>query len=96
MARKKTTHKDVQYGVTYKAGTKEQRGGLYDEWADAVLAAFQHALGHGRANLDVVVYSEAGARWYGGDDAVTEYREDPESSVFQRFAVKVDDKGMVP
>lgn len=37
------------------------------------------------SSVDVLVWTEAGARWYGGDDAIERYREDPEASVFERI-----------
>jgi len=52
--------------------------------------------GRPRVNLDVLVWNEEGAEWYGGDDAVERYREDPEASVFERFEIKVNPVGMVP
>jgi len=37
--------------------------------------------------IDVCVYSEAGADFHGGDDAVKSYREDPDASVHERIEV---------
>jgi hypothetical protein len=52
--------------------------------------------GQSPVNLDVLIWSEKGALWYGGSDAVERYREDPEASVFERFKIKVNNVGMVP
>jgi hypothetical protein len=51
---------------------------------------------HGRpVNLDVLIQREAGAQWFGGDDAVEQYRDDPDASVFRRLEIKVNDMGRV-
>lgn len=81
-------HKDVEFHVgraIFKRG---------DEAAGLAVAL---AMSDGRPHfIDVVVYSRAGARAYGGDDGVTIYDEDPEASVFERIEVKADSKGRVP
>lgn len=47
--------------------------------------------------LDILVHSEAGARWVGGDDAVKRYREDPDASVFERYQIRgANFQGRVP
>ena len=50
----------------------------------------------GKARIDVLVYGEDGADAFGGSEAVDEYREDPEASVFRRFEIEVHDLGRVP
>lgn len=86
------THKDVEF-VVLGHGGKEQHFKRFDE---AAAFAFIQALQDGTwRNLSVLIWSEAGARWWGGDDAVEQYREDPDASVFQQLAVKVDDRGMI-
>jgi hypothetical protein len=85
------THPDVEY-VVEAAGT--ERG--YASFDEALSYAFSVALSAGRTNIDVLVYSEEGARAFGGDDAVEEYRDDPEASVFRRFELRVNDAGRVP
>jgi len=89
MARR--THKDVEYAVDDASGNQHTFK-TFDE-----AAAFAVSLaGSGRSvNLDVLVWSEAGARAVGGDDGVEEYREDPDASVFQRLEVKVNFVGRV-
>jgi len=88
-------HKDVEYFVDYG------RGGDYGERAhltaaEAAEAVVAQCMAHGEAVLDVVIFSEKGARAYGGDDAVERYREDPEASVFERFEFKCNAVGRVP
>lgn len=85
------THKDVEYHVE-ASGSRVQVFKLYSE---AATFAFTVASSRGYANLDVVIWSKAGARFYGGDDAVEQYEEDPEVSVFDRFEIKVNNVGRV-
>jgi hypothetical protein len=93
MARRKK-HKDVEFLVSSAGPALDEV--VYDTFAAAAEFALSHAIATGSADLDVLVYSEAGARWYGGDDAVDEYLEDPEASVFERFEIKVNAMGRVP
>lgn len=91
MARRKK-HKDVEYHVDRPDGSTVHT----NDPAEAALTALSVAMSRGEAVLDVVVWSESGARAYGGDDAVEQYREDPEASVFDRFEIKVNNVGRVP
>jgi hypothetical protein len=91
MARPKS-HKDVEFAVDDASG-KERIFKTFDE-----AAGFAVAIGVSRGervDLDVLVYSKAGARWVGGDDAVEQYEEDPEASVFERYEIKVNSAGRV-
>ena len=90
MARK--THPDVEYAVD-DAGGKERVFKTFDEAAGFALAV---AVGRGSSNLDVLIFSEKGAKFYGGDDAVDQYNEDPEASVFERFEIRVNAVGRIP
>lgn len=92
MSRPKT-HPDVDYAVD-DAGGNERVFKTFDEAAG--LAVSVALSGGGTVNLDVLVWSENGAEWYGGDDAVEQYNEDPEASVFERFEIKVNAVGRVP
>lgn len=47
------------------------------------------------ANIDVLIHSKAGARWYGGDDAAEQYAEDPDASVSDRIVVRAESVGRV-
>lgn len=85
-------HKDVEFAVDVNG--QEKTFGTFKEAAEA---AVQEAISHGETvNLDVLVWSEAGAEAWGGDDAVEQYEEDPEASVFERFEVSVNAVGRVP
>lgn len=91
MARK--THKDVEYAV---AGASIGRDSNFKTFDEAAAHAVVIALTRGKADIDVLIWSESGAKFYGGDDAVDQYNEDPEASVFERFEVRVNAVGRVP
>lgn len=90
MARSRT-HKDVEFAVDDDSG--QQR--TFRDFDEA--AGFAVAMGAtGRdVYLDVLIWSKAGARFYGGDDAVEQYEEDPEASVFERLEIRVNPIGRV-
>jgi hypothetical protein len=93
-----TTHKDVEFAVDDARG-KQRTFKKFDEaagFAISVAATLETTGDRGTSVLDVLVWSRAGAKWYGGDDAVEQYDEDPEASVFQRFEIKVTAQGRVP
>ncbi len=79
MAQRK--HKDVEYAVEDSSGN--------------AAFALSMAISNGEADLDVLIYSTWGAKFYGGTDAVAQYKEDPESSVFERFNITVNNEGRV-
>ena len=84
------SHKDVEYHVDLNGKTEVRK--KFDE---AAALAFAAAASRGEATLDVVIWSKAGARFYGGDDAVEQYEEDPEASVFERYEIKVNALGRI-
>lgn len=91
---KRLTHKDVEFHVAPVGSTAPAN--ISKTWADACEVVVLGAIMGNKMHVDVVVWSESGARWYGGSDAVEQYREDPEASVFERFEVKVNAVGRVP
>lgn len=92
MAREKT-HPDVEYAVDAPDGFEH----VFKSFEEAAGLALTTALsGKGKSHLDVLIFSEDGAEWYGGDDAVEQYNEDPEASVFERFEIKVNAVGRIP
>lgn len=91
MARAKI-HKDVEFSVDDASG-KERIFKKFDEAAG--FAVSLASTGQPNVNIDVLVWSKAGARYYGGDYAVEQYNEDPDASVFERLEVKVDYIGRV-
>lgn len=89
MARSKR-HKHVEFSVDDFSG-HERIFKTFDE-----AAGFAVSIGTLRnVSIDVLIYSEAGARWWGGDDAVEQYREDPEASVSDRIEISVNHIGRV-
>jgi len=91
MAREKT-HRDVEYAV--EDGGGHQR--TFHDFDEAAGFALTMAVSRGETDLDVLIWSEEGAEWYGGSDAVEQYNEDPEASVFERFEIHVNAVGRVP
>jgi hypothetical protein len=85
------THKDVEYHVEGLGRTQ-----IFTDPRDAFVAVGDACVSRGEATLDVVIWSKAGAKAYGGDDAVERYEEDPEASVFERFEFRCNAVGRVP
>lgn len=91
MARKKS-HKDVEFAVDLNRH-EEKTFKTFDEAASfAVARAASNGL---PTRLNVLIYSKAGARWYGGDEAVEQYEEDPEASVSDSYEIKVNALGRI-
>lgn len=86
--------KDVEYAVNNASGQEK----VFKTPGDA--AAFAVALSMSRGgdpvNIDVLVYSAAGARAYlGSSDGAKQYAEDPDASVFDRIVVRAESTGRV-
>jgi hypothetical protein len=75
-----STHPDVEFHVTGRGSDITQ---IVHTWDDA-----RGILEGSDGTIDVCVWSKKGARWYGGDDAVASYKEDPDASVFERWEVR--------
>lgn len=91
--REEKTHDDVEYAVDDYQG--EER--IFKTFDEAAGFAFSVAASRGETvNLDVLIWSEEGAEWYGGDSAVEQYNEDPEASVFERLEITVNNAGRIP
>lgn len=85
--------KDVEFQVS------NYKGDIIDTCKSiekASVLAIGAAVSSGSAIIDTLVYSEKGARWLGGDDAVEQYKQDPEASVFERIEIKANFVGRVP
>lgn len=99
MARAKK-HKDVEFHVERLATRKHptQYGGtrVFKSYAEAAQFAGDWAAQGMKSVLDVVIYSKAGARWWGGDWAVEQYLEDPDASVFYRVEITGKPIGRIP
>lgn len=94
MAKLTETHKDVEYHIDEIGGGTFITHSFDKASAYAVRQSID--LGEKWTNVDVVVWSEAGAKWWGGDEGVRRYHEDPEASVFDRLVVKAQSQGMIP
>jgi hypothetical protein len=96
MARKKPkTHKDVEFEVEF-AGPRGGRSQTHRSFEEAAATAIAMAASTGQeVYLDVLIYSKAGARWWGGEAAVEMYEEDPDASVSQRVIVRAEDEGRI-
>ena len=81
--RSKKAHKDVDF-VVRAHGRERYLGKFYEAAADAMYQLLSGA----DVTIDVLIHSEAGARWYGGDVAVAAYKEDPDASVFERYEIR--------
>jgi hypothetical protein len=84
------SHPDVEYVVEADGAQR-----AHASFEDALSYAFSTALTAGQVHVDVLVYSEEGAEAFGGDEAVEEFRHDPDASVFRRFQIDVRDLGRV-
>jgi hypothetical protein len=85
-------HKDVEFAVDDASGDEC----VFKSWDEAAGFALSIAASGHEAHIDVLIWSKAGARAWGGDDAVEQYNEDPEASVFERFEVNVNAVGRIP
>lgn len=88
------SHKDVEFSVSTEDVNDPYK--YFKNFDNAAAFAVQRAISTGESTLDVVVSSESGARWLGGDDVAEQYNEDPEASVFERLEIKVNSLGRVP
>ncbi len=88
-------HPDVEFAVD--DGGEER---IFHTFEEAAGFAATIALAGGRRPsgvfVNVLIFSEDGALWYGGDDAFDAYEEDPDASVFERIRIKAENEGMVP
>jgi hypothetical protein len=92
MARKKS-HKDVEFSVDDASGRER----VFRTPDEAAGFAISLALSHGKTvDLNVLVFSKAGARWWAGDEGAEMYDEDPEASVFERIEIKANSVGRIP
>ena len=68
----------------------------FDTFGEACAFAVGLAASHGEAvNVDVLAYSEADAKAWGGDTAVESYREGLDASVLERIVVKAESVGRI-
>ena len=91
-SKRKRTHKDVEFAVDDASG--DQR--IFKQFdAAAGFAVGVAASGRSNVSIDVLIYSVSGARWWGGDYAVEQYRDDPDASVSDRIKIRAESIGSV-
>ena len=86
------SHKDVEFHVELANGKTQ----VYRKFDEAAGMAVSLAASGRPTTIDVVIWSRAGARAYGGDWGVEQYNEDPEASVFERIEVEANNLGRIP
>lgn len=85
------THKDVEYAVDDASGQER----IFKTF-DAASGFAVSLTASGRpSNIDILVWSRAGAKWLMGDDGAQQYDEDPEASVFERLEIRVNNQGRI-
>jgi hypothetical protein len=94
------SHEDVEYmverGIDRGHGQRATDPTYYKDSKEALAAAAQAAISTGASTLSVLIHSKAGARFYGGDDAVEAYLEDPDASAHEQYEFTVNAVGRVP
>jgi len=85
------THKDVEFHVERPDRTVKTTHHFDKAAGLAVAIAASGRLAH----IDIIVWSEAGARALYGDEGAEAFREDPGASVFERIEVKANNLGRV-
>ena len=85
------SHPQVDFAINDASGQER----IFKTWDEAAGFALSLACSGRNVNLDVLVYGESGARFWGGDDALEQYREDPEASVFERIEIRANPMGRV-
>ena len=86
--------KDVDFHVEPEGEGQDTT--VFENFGKAAEHALSLSLSGRAVTLDVVIWSNEGAREYGGDDAVERYLEDPDASVFERYEISANCLGRVP
>jgi hypothetical protein len=85
-------HKDFEFSVEDDSGRER----IFKKFNEAAGFAVGMAVSQEKdVNLDVLCWTKAGARAWGGDCGVEQYNEDPEASVFERFVIRAKSVGRV-
>jgi len=87
------THEQVEFHATrVSTPTSEEITEIFKTWDDARKWMMREDASpdsdadlYYKGYIDVCIWTIGGARWFGGDDAVEAYREDPDASVFERW-----------
>ena len=86
-------HRDVEFVVHSPRNIGSPT--TFTTFRDALEKAVYMSYGIGPMFVDVLIYSEAGAQWFAGDDGVAVYHEDPDASVFERIEIKANSLGRI-
>ena len=87
-------HQDVEF---LWSSTDAGSSRVFDNFAHAAAWGVMMAAANGEKFwIDVLVWSEEGARALAGDYGVEQYLEDPDASVFERLEISVHNVGRVP
>jgi hypothetical protein len=87
------THKQVEFSVDDGGGRER----IFHAFDEAVGFAVSLAASDGNPrNVDVLIYGESGARWWGGEEGVESYLEDPDASVSERIVIRAESVGRIP
>jgi hypothetical protein len=87
------SHRDLEFHVGDEAGTTTTRFKTFDKAAGFAVA---RCCGTGSpVVIDVITWSRAAARAWGGEAAVEQYETDPEASVHERIVVRAEALGRI-
>ncbi len=93
------THPQVEYEVENASGNRvpDTAGGtqVFKSSEKALAAAALAAMTTGSSTMSVLIHTRAGAKWYGGDDALDSYDEDPDASAFEQYHFTCNNRGRV-
>jgi hypothetical protein len=92
---KRALAKESHGAVEFVVAGAGRPSSYFSTFKEASAKAVEVAAANGDAVLDVIIHSEAGARWWGGDAAVDRYKDDPEASVFDRYIVTINYQGTI-
>jgi hypothetical protein len=86
-------HRDLEFHVE---GPRERDTFVTRRFPEAAAEAVARSVAYGaKITLDVVAFSPAAARAWGGDELYQLAREDPELSVLERIVIHADSRGHV-
>ena len=97
MRAQRKNHKDVEFAVNDAQG-HERIFKTFNEAAGFAITMSGSGSSReerGESHIDVLIHSVSGARWWGGDYAVEEYKSDPDASVSDRITVRAEHVGRV-
>jgi hypothetical protein len=85
---------DLEFHVGYENSTDAT---IFHDFDKAAGHAVAQCCGTGSTMvIDVVTWTKAAARKWGGESAVEVYESDPEASVHERIVIKAEALGHVP